>query len=49
VKIAFIGIGNVGAALADRLASLKENRLQKSGNTVVIAARDAQSETDFSR
>jgi 8-hydroxy-5-deazaflavin:NADPH oxidoreductase len=37
MKIAFIGIGNVGAPLADRL--------QKLGHQVVIAARDPQSQT----
>jgi 8-hydroxy-5-deazaflavin:NADPH oxidoreductase len=37
MKIAFIGIGNVGAPLADRL--------QQLGHQVVIAARDPQSQT----
>jgi 8-hydroxy-5-deazaflavin:NADPH oxidoreductase len=37
LKIAFIGVGNVGAPLADRL--------QKLGHQVTIAARDPQSET----
>jgi 8-hydroxy-5-deazaflavin:NADPH oxidoreductase len=37
MKIAFIGVGNVGAPLADRL--------QKLGHQVVIAARDPQSQT----
>jgi 8-hydroxy-5-deazaflavin:NADPH oxidoreductase len=37
MKIAFIGIGNVGAPLADRL--------QKLGHQVTIAARDPQSKT----
>ncbi|XZN91829.1 MAG: NADPH-dependent F420 reductase [Microcoleus sp.] len=37
MKIAFIGVGNVGAPLADRL--------QKLGHEVVIAARDSQSQT----
>lgn len=37
MKIAFIGVGNVGAPLADRL--------QKLGHDVTIAARDAQSES----
>ena len=35
MKIAFIGVGNVGAPLADRLQLL--------GHQVVIAARDSQS------
>jgi 8-hydroxy-5-deazaflavin:NADPH oxidoreductase len=37
MKIAFIGVGNVGAPLADRL--------QKLGHQVTIAARDPQSQT----
>jgi 8-hydroxy-5-deazaflavin:NADPH oxidoreductase len=37
MKIAFIGIGNVGAPLADRL--------QQLGHQVTIAARDPQSKT----
>jgi 8-hydroxy-5-deazaflavin:NADPH oxidoreductase len=37
MRIAFIGIGNVGAPLADHL--------QKLGHQVVIAARDLQSQT----
>lgn len=37
MNIAFIGIGNVGAPLADRL--------QKLGHTVTIAARDPQSKS----
>jgi predicted dinucleotide-binding enzyme len=37
MNIAFIGVGNVGAPLADRLQSL--------GHTVAIAARDPQSQT----
>ncbi|MGB3494418.1 MAG: NADPH-dependent F420 reductase [Elainellaceae cyanobacterium] len=37
MKIAFIGVGNVGAPLADRL--------QKLGHSVVIAARNPQSQT----
>jgi 8-hydroxy-5-deazaflavin:NADPH oxidoreductase len=37
MKIAFIGVGNVGAPLADRL--------QKLSHQVVIAARDPQSKT----
>ncbi|MGB8701127.1 MAG: NADPH-dependent F420 reductase [Thermosynechococcaceae cyanobacterium] len=37
MKISFIGIGNVGAPLADRL--------QKLGHQVMIAARDPQSQT----
>jgi 8-hydroxy-5-deazaflavin:NADPH oxidoreductase len=37
MKIAFIGVGNVGAPLADQL--------QKLGHQVVIAARDPQSPT----
>jgi 8-hydroxy-5-deazaflavin:NADPH oxidoreductase len=37
MKIAFIGVGNVGAPLADQL--------QQLGHQVVIAARDPQSET----
>jgi 8-hydroxy-5-deazaflavin:NADPH oxidoreductase len=37
MKIAFIGVGNVGAPLADRL--------QKLDHQVVIAARDPQSQT----
>jgi 8-hydroxy-5-deazaflavin:NADPH oxidoreductase len=37
VKIAFIGVGNVGASLADRLQVL--------GHQVIIAARDRQSPT----
>jgi 8-hydroxy-5-deazaflavin:NADPH oxidoreductase len=37
MKIAFIGVGNVGAPLA--------NRLQKLGHQVSIAARDPQSQT----
>lgn len=37
MKIAFIGYGNVGAALADHLARL--------GHTVTLAARDAESES----
>jgi 8-hydroxy-5-deazaflavin:NADPH oxidoreductase len=37
MKIAFIGVGNVGAPLADRL--------QKLGHQVIIAARDRQSPT----
>ncbi len=37
MKIAFIGVGNVGAPLADRL--------QQLGHQVVIAARDPQSKT----
>jgi 8-hydroxy-5-deazaflavin:NADPH oxidoreductase len=37
VKIAFIGVGNVGAPLADRLQVL--------GHQVIIAARDRQSQT----
>jgi 8-hydroxy-5-deazaflavin:NADPH oxidoreductase len=37
MKIAFIGVGNVGAPLADHL--------QKLGHQVVIAARDPQSQT----
>jgi 8-hydroxy-5-deazaflavin:NADPH oxidoreductase len=37
MEIAFIGVGNVGAPLADRL--------QKLGHQVVIAARDPQSQT----
>jgi 8-hydroxy-5-deazaflavin:NADPH oxidoreductase len=37
MKIAFIGVGNVGAPLADRL--------QKLGHQVVMAARDPQSQT----
>jgi 8-hydroxy-5-deazaflavin:NADPH oxidoreductase len=37
MKIAFIGVGNVGAPLADRLQVL--------GHQVVIAARDRQSQT----
>jgi predicted dinucleotide-binding enzyme len=37
MKIAFIGVGNVGAPLADSL--------QKLGHQVVIAARDPQSQT----
>jgi hypothetical protein len=37
MKIAFIGIGNVGSALADHLARL--------GHSVTIAARDARSES----
>jgi 8-hydroxy-5-deazaflavin:NADPH oxidoreductase len=37
LKIAFIGVGNVGAPLADHL--------QKLGHQVVIAARDPQSQT----
>ncbi|WP_016953153.1 NADPH-dependent F420 reductase [Anabaena sp. PCC 7108] len=37
MKIAFIGIGNVGAALGDRL--------QKLGHDVTIAARDPQSKS----
>jgi 8-hydroxy-5-deazaflavin:NADPH oxidoreductase len=37
MKIAFIGVGNVGAPLADRL--------QQLGHQVVIAARDSQSQT----
>jgi 8-hydroxy-5-deazaflavin:NADPH oxidoreductase len=37
MKIAFIGIGNVGAPLADRL--------QQLGHQVTIAARDPQSQT----
>jgi 8-hydroxy-5-deazaflavin:NADPH oxidoreductase len=37
MKIAFIGVGNVGAPLADHL--------QKLGHQVVIAARDPQSKT----
>jgi 8-hydroxy-5-deazaflavin:NADPH oxidoreductase len=37
MKIAFIGVGNVGAPLADRL--------QKRGHQVTIAARDPQSQT----
>lgn len=37
MKIAFIGIGNVGSALADCLARL--------GHSVTIAARDARSES----
>jgi 8-hydroxy-5-deazaflavin:NADPH oxidoreductase len=37
MKISFIGIGNVGAPLADRL--------QQLGHEVVVAARDPQSQT----
>lgn len=37
MKIAFIGVGNVGAPLADQL--------QKLGHQVVVAARDPQSQT----
>jgi 8-hydroxy-5-deazaflavin:NADPH oxidoreductase len=37
MKIAFIGVGNVGAPLADRL--------QQLGHQIVIAARDSQSQT----
>jgi predicted dinucleotide-binding enzyme len=37
MKIAFIGVGNVGAPLADRL--------QKLGHSVVVAARDRSSQT----
>jgi 8-hydroxy-5-deazaflavin:NADPH oxidoreductase len=37
MKIAFIGVGNVGAPLADRLQVL--------GHQVIIAARDRQSQT----
>jgi 8-hydroxy-5-deazaflavin:NADPH oxidoreductase len=37
MRIAFVGIGNVGAPLA--------NHLQKLGHQVVIAARDPQSQT----
>jgi 8-hydroxy-5-deazaflavin:NADPH oxidoreductase len=37
MKIAFIGVGNVGAPLADRL--------QQLGHQVIIAARDLQSKT----
>lgn len=37
MRIAFIGVGNVGAPLADHL--------QKLGHQVVIAARDPQSQT----
>ncbi len=40
MKIAFIGIGNVGAPLADRL--------QQLGHQVIIAARDPQSQTVLS-
>ena len=40
MKIAFIGVGNVGAPLADRL--------QKLGHQVTIAARDPQSQTVLS-
>jgi 8-hydroxy-5-deazaflavin:NADPH oxidoreductase len=40
MKIAFIGIGNVGAPLADRL--------QKLGHQIFIAARDPQSQTVLS-
>lgn len=37
MKIAFIGVGNVGAPLADHL--------QRLGHAVVVAARDPQSQT----
>jgi 8-hydroxy-5-deazaflavin:NADPH oxidoreductase len=37
MKLAFIGVGNVGAPLADRLQTL--------GHSVAIAAREAQSKT----
>jgi predicted dinucleotide-binding enzyme len=37
MNIAFIGVGNVGAPLADRL--------QKLGHRVIIAARDSQSQS----
>ncbi len=40
MKIAFIGVGNVGARLADRL--------QQLGHQIVIAARDPQSPTVLS-
>lgn len=37
MNIAFIGIGNVGGALA--------NNLQKAGHNIIVAARDANSES----